>query len=68
MDGCVGGETVFHPNDRQVPKEEIAVPPETGMLLLHKHGEDCMLVSQLAATRLDEVWRRCKRASGRVQC
>lgn len=43
-DGCQGGETVFFPNDRQVAKEEVAVLPETGMLLLHKHGDDCMLV------------------------
>lgn len=45
-DGCQGGETVFHPNDRQVAKEEVAVPPETGMLLLHSHGDDCMLVGR----------------------
>ena len=43
-DGCKGGETVFYPHDRPSAKEEIAVPPETGMLLLHKHGDDCMLV------------------------
>lgn len=46
-DGCQGGETVFYPHDRRSAKEEIAVPPETGMLLLHKHGDDCMLVSVL---------------------
>ncbi|KAI1499988.1 hypothetical protein F5X99DRAFT_419508 [Biscogniauxia marginata] len=43
LEGCTGGETVFHPNDRKSPKEEIAVAPETGMLLLHKHGENCLL-------------------------
>ncbi|KAK3388994.1 hypothetical protein B0T20DRAFT_447466 [Sordaria brevicollis] len=42
-EGCMGGETVFYPHDRQVAKEAIAVAPETGMLLLHKHGNDCML-------------------------
>ncbi|KAK3394119.1 hypothetical protein B0H63DRAFT_532129 [Podospora didyma] len=42
-EGCVGGETVFYPHDRRSVKEEIAVSPETGMLLLHKHGDDCML-------------------------
>ncbi|CAN8100683.1 unnamed protein product [Discula destructiva] len=42
-DGCQGGETVFFPRDRPLAKEEIAVPPETGMVLLHKHGNDCML-------------------------
>ncbi|KAK0717067.1 hypothetical protein B0T26DRAFT_675437 [Lasiosphaeria miniovina] len=42
-DGCVGGETVFYPYDRQSAKEAIIVSLETGMLLLHKHGHDCML-------------------------
>ncbi|KAI2610458.1 hypothetical protein GGR54DRAFT_376976 [Hypoxylon sp. NC1633] len=42
-EGCVGGETVFHPLERKSPKEEIAVAPETGLLLLHKHGDDCLL-------------------------
>ena len=41
----MGGETVFYPHDRRSKKEEIAVSLETGMLLLHKHGDDCMLVS-----------------------
>ncbi|KAI8275504.1 hypothetical protein K4K59_010234 [Colletotrichum sp. SAR11_240] len=42
-EGCVGGETVFFPNDRRSAKEEIPVALETGMALLHKHGDDCML-------------------------
>ncbi|KAK4452884.1 hypothetical protein QBC34DRAFT_19368 [Podospora aff. communis PSN243] len=42
-EGCTGGETVFYPHDRRLKREEIAVSPETGMLLLHKHGDDCML-------------------------
>ncbi|KAM7187119.1 hypothetical protein V8F20_011110 [Naviculisporaceae sp. PSN 640] len=42
-EGCVGGETVFYPHDRRSAKEEIAVSLETGMCLLHKHGDDCML-------------------------
>lgn len=46
-EGCQGGETVFFPFDRRVAKEEVAVAPETGMLLLHKHGKDCMLVSYI---------------------
>lgn len=45
-EGCQGGETVFFPNDRRVSKEEIRVPPETGMVLLHKHGNDCLLVGE----------------------
>ncbi len=44
-DGCIGGETVFYTNDRASGKEAIPVAPETGMLLLHRHGDDCMLVS-----------------------
>ncbi len=44
-DGCVGGETVFYPHDRPSDAEAISVAPETGMLLLHKHGDDCLLVS-----------------------
>lgn len=50
-EGCLGGETVFHPHDRQVAKEEIPVAPETGMLLLHKHGDDCLLVSRNSIPR-----------------
>ena len=45
MVSSIGGETVFYPHDRRSAKEEIVVTPETGMLLLHKHGDDCMLVS-----------------------
>ncbi|KAI1380013.1 hypothetical protein F4677DRAFT_408274 [Hypoxylon crocopeplum] len=44
-EGCGGGETVFYPHDRRSAKEEIAIAPETGLLLLHKHGDDCLLVS-----------------------
>ncbi|KAI0384351.1 hypothetical protein F5Y04DRAFT_248168 [Hypomontagnella monticulosa] len=42
-EGCTGGETVFYPLDRKSSKEEVAIAPETGMLLLHKHGDDCLL-------------------------
>ncbi|KAL6807539.1 hypothetical protein GGI42DRAFT_318240 [Trichoderma sp. SZMC 28013] len=42
-EGCIGGETVFYPHDRKSAAEEIAVSLETGMLLLHKHGDDCLL-------------------------
>ncbi|KLU83277.1 hypothetical protein MAPG_02341 [Magnaporthiopsis poae ATCC 64411] len=41
--GCAGGETVFYTRDRVSAKEEVAVAPEAGLLLLHKHGDDCML-------------------------
>lgn len=44
-EGCAGGETVFYTHDRQTEAEAIVVAPETGMLLLHKHGDECLLVS-----------------------
>lgn len=51
-EGCVGGETVFYPHDRKSAAEEIVVSLETGMLLLHKHGDDCLLVSRLVPCSL----------------
>ncbi|KAL7796484.1 hypothetical protein V8C37DRAFT_371853 [Trichoderma ceciliae] len=42
-EGCIGGETVFYPHNHKSAAEEIAVSLETGMLLLHKHGDDCLL-------------------------
>ncbi|KAN0110560.1 hypothetical protein V8E51_006947 [Hyaloscypha variabilis] len=47
--GCQGGETVFYPDEIVIPgkkkvvEEPIVVGLETGMVLLHKHGNDCML-------------------------
>ncbi|KAI9740960.1 MAG: hypothetical protein M1818_004566 [Claussenomyces sp. TS43310] len=45
--GCQGGETVFYPDDlprgRNSVEEKVVVELETGKLLLHKHGNDCML-------------------------
>lgn len=49
---CAGGETVFFTRDRPDDKEAVAVAPEAGMLLLHKHGEDCMLVRFVPLLRL----------------
>jgi hypothetical protein len=47
--GCQGGETVFYPDDlpgkNSAIEKEVVVELETGMVLLHKHGNDCMLVS-----------------------
>ena len=47
--GCHGGETVFYPDDgpgkKSVLPQEVVISLETGMLLLHRHGNDCMLVS-----------------------
>lgn len=42
---CAGGETVFSPDStRANPNPEpIAVAPEVGMALLHRHGDRCML-------------------------
>jgi hypothetical protein len=54
--GCQGGQTVFYPDDlphkNSLIGKEVVVELETGMLLLHKHGIDCMLVS-LHVTQLD---------------
>ncbi len=46
-EGCRGGETVFYKHDREVASESVVVAPDTGMLLLHKHGDDCLLVRLL---------------------
>ena len=47
--GCQGGETVFYPDElpgkKSKVQEEIVVGLEAGMVVLHKHGNDCMLVS-----------------------
>jgi len=45
--GCQGGETAFYPDDlpgkKSAIEKEIVVGLETGMALVHKHGNDCML-------------------------
>ncbi|KAI0509239.1 hypothetical protein F5B22DRAFT_367665 [Xylaria bambusicola] len=50
-DGVSGGETVFYPNDRKLEQEALVVAPETGMLLLHKHGDNCLLKLGSVSTR-----------------
>jgi hypothetical protein len=43
---CEGGETAFHPEPSKKgerPPDPIIVGLETGMALLHKHGDDCLL-------------------------
>ncbi|KAI2632880.1 hypothetical protein GGS21DRAFT_146322 [Xylaria nigripes] len=50
-DGVIGGETVFYPHDRKSAKEELIIAPETGMLLLHKHGDNCLLALRLKVAR-----------------
>lgn len=48
-EGCNGGETVFYPDPPPTKKGKreqtapIVVGLETGMLLLHRHGKDCLL-------------------------
>ncbi|RKF59479.1 putative oxoglutarate iron-dependent oxygenase [Golovinomyces cichoracearum] len=47
--GCQGGETVFYtqtepnPRIRRESSNKLVVNLETGMLLLHKHGDECLL-------------------------
>jgi hypothetical protein len=56
--GCEGGQTVFYPDDlpskNSIPDKEIVVELETGMLLLHKHGNECMLVSTQLTSLLQD--------------
>ncbi|KAK3077723.1 hypothetical protein LTS18_009480 [Coniosporium uncinatum] len=43
--GCVGGETVFYPEAKKKGKgeEPVVCELEVGMMLLHRHGRECML-------------------------
>jgi len=43
--GCVGGETVFYPEAKKKGKgeEPVVCELEVGMVLLHRHGRECML-------------------------
>ncbi|KAH2503673.1 hypothetical protein KXV76_008321, partial [Aspergillus fumigatus] len=45
LTNCTGGETVFYPEPTGANRnpEPIAVAPEVGMALLHRHGERCLL-------------------------
>ncbi|KAF4152392.1 hypothetical protein CNMCM6936_002059 [Aspergillus lentulus] len=45
LTSCTGGETVFYPELTRAKRnpEPIAVAPEVGMALLHRHGERCLL-------------------------
>lgn len=43
---CAGGETVFYPRGRRTERDALTFAPEAGTVLLHKHGDECMLVSQ----------------------
>ncbi|KAJ5104008.1 hypothetical protein N7532_004537 [Penicillium argentinense] len=54
---CSGGETVFYPEPtRKNPNPEpISVAPETGLALLHRHGDHCMLHEGMEVTS-GEKW------------
>ncbi|KAJ5095541.1 hypothetical protein NUU61_004897 [Penicillium alfredii] len=45
LTSCNGGETIFYPDPTRANPNPtpISVPPETGMALLHRHGDQCML-------------------------
>ncbi|KAJ5135296.1 Prolyl 4-hydroxylase alpha subunit [Penicillium bovifimosum] len=45
LSSCTGGETIFYPEPTRENRnpEPIAVAPEVGMALLHRHGDHCML-------------------------
>lgn len=49
---CSGGETVFYPESTRANRnpEPIAVAPEIGMALLHRHGDHCMLHEGMEVT------------------
>lgn len=55
---CEGGETAFYPEPArkgQKTPDPILVGLETGMALLHKHGDDCMLHEGKEVTK-GEKW------------
>ena len=55
---CQGGETAFYPEPPKrgaAPPEPIVVGLETGMALLHKHGDDC-LFHEGKEVRSGEKW------------
>ncbi|KOS39626.1 hypothetical protein ACN38_g9545 [Penicillium nordicum] len=45
LTSCTGGETIFYPDPTRANRnpEPIAVAPEAGMALLHRHGDNCMI-------------------------
>ncbi|EKV05828.1 hypothetical protein PDIG_80250 [Penicillium digitatum PHI26] len=45
LTSCTGGETIFYPESTRANRnpEPIAVAPEVGMALLHRHGNHCMI-------------------------
>lgn len=64
--GCIGGETVFYPDEDSFgfgqrraknanPVGPVVIGLETGMALLHRHGNDCMLHESREVTQ-GEKW------------
>ncbi|KAJ5419013.1 uncharacterized protein N7487_002563 [Penicillium crustosum] len=45
LTSCTGGETIFYPEATRANRNPgpIAVAPEVGMALLHRHGDHCMI-------------------------
>ncbi|CAG7990671.1 unnamed protein product [Penicillium olsonii] len=52
LTSCEGGETVFYPESTRENRnpEPIAVAPEVGMALLHRHGDHCMIHEGMEVT------------------
>ncbi|KAJ8597959.1 hypothetical protein M405DRAFT_802815 [Rhizopogon salebrosus TDB-379] len=42
-DGVEGGETLFYKDERGKPRETIVAPLTRGTVLLHRHGNECLL-------------------------
>ncbi|KAK2765838.1 hypothetical protein FQN53_006780 [Emmonsiellopsis sp. PD_33] len=64
---CAGGETAFYPEPspqahqkgskrNNPPPEPIIIAPETGMALLHRHGERCLLHEGMEVRGGGEKW------------
>ena len=50
LNDALGGETVFHPHQRDVGGE-IRVAPRAGRALFHRHGSDCWLHEAMPVAR-----------------
>ncbi|KGO77843.1 Prolyl 4-hydroxylase, alpha subunit [Penicillium italicum] len=57
LTSCTGGETIFYPEATRANRnpEPIAVAPEVGMALLHRHGDHCM-IHEGAEVTAGEKW------------
>ncbi|OAX43572.1 hypothetical protein K503DRAFT_853242 [Rhizopogon vinicolor AM-OR11-026] len=42
-DGVKGGETLFYKDERGKPRETLVAPLTRGTVLLHRHGNECLL-------------------------